>query len=101
MRAQRSGGRSGTLANSNERGDKGFVTTYEVTRAVGPFGQFKLDWIFVKPYGGRAPESGAPYRFSPHFPHTMKELNYSYAERLSDHNPMVVDLPFSEPALRR
>jgi endonuclease/exonuclease/phosphatase family metal-dependent hydrolase len=97
---ERSGGRAGTLANSNERGDKGFVTTYEVTRTVGPFGQFKLDWIFVKPYGGRAPDVSAPYRFSPHFPHTLKDLNYSYADRLSDHNPMVVDLPLTEPSLR-
>jgi endonuclease/exonuclease/phosphatase family metal-dependent hydrolase len=97
----RSGGRAGTLANSNERGEKGFITTYEVTRTVGPFGQFKLDWIFVKPYWGKVPAGDAPYRFSPHFPHTMKELNYSYAERLSDHNPMVVDLPFNEPALKR
>jgi endonuclease/exonuclease/phosphatase family metal-dependent hydrolase len=96
----RSGGRSGTLANSNERGDKGFITTYEVTRTVGPFGQFKLDWILVKPYGGQVPDAGASYRFSPHFPHTLKELNYSYADRLSDHNPLVVDLPFTEPTLK-
>ena len=93
---ERSGGRAGTLANSNQRGDKGFVTTYEVTRTVGPFGQFKLDWIFVKPYGKTVPSSEGSFRFSPHFPRTMKDLNYSYAERLSDHNPMLVDLPFAE-----
>jgi endonuclease/exonuclease/phosphatase family metal-dependent hydrolase len=96
---RRSPGREGTLANSNQRAEKGFEVTYKVTRNIGPFGQFKLDWIFVKPYPGRAPSPGAPYRFSPHFPRTLDQLNYSYEEPLSDHNPMTVDLPFGEPSL--
>jgi endonuclease/exonuclease/phosphatase family metal-dependent hydrolase len=98
---ERSGGRGGTLADSNQRGDKGFATTYEVTRTIGPFGQFKLDWIFVKPYGKTSPEPSGSFRFSPHFPRTMKTLNYSYAERLSDHNPILIDLPFQEPSFKR
>jgi endonuclease/exonuclease/phosphatase family metal-dependent hydrolase len=93
----RSGVRSGTLANSNERGPKGFAATYEVARKVAALGQFKLDWILVKPYGGGPP--GASYRFSPHDPRTLRELNYSVPGRLSDHNPLAVDLPLSEPPL--
>jgi hypothetical protein len=38
-----------TLANSNERGGKGFVNTYQVTRPIKFVGKYKLDWIFVKP----------------------------------------------------
>ncbi len=84
-------GRAGTLANSNERAEKGFVSTYALARTIGPIGQFKLDWFFIKP--------GVPgdYRFAPHFPRTYKELNNCYPERLSDHYPMTVELPFTEP----
>lgn len=87
----------GTLANSNQRDDKGFAVTYEVERTIGPAGKLKLDWIFVKSYLESPRSSGGPYRFAPHFPRTLEELNYSGEMRLSDHNPIVADLPFSEP----
>lgn len=35
------GGKDDTLANSNQRGDKGFITTYEVERTVAFVGKFK------------------------------------------------------------
>ena len=38
------------------------------------------------------------YRFAPHFARTMASVNYALATRLSDHNPISVDLPFEEPA---
>lgn len=88
----------GTLANSNQRDDKGFAVTYEVERTIGPAGKLKLDWIFVKSYLESPRNSGGPYRFAPHFARTLEELNYSGERRISDHNPIVVDLPFSEPA---
>ena len=37
------------------------------------------------------------YRFAPHFPVTMRELNESVTDRISDHPPMTVDLPLTEP----
>lgn len=90
-----SNGLSGTLANSNERASKGFATTWRTERTIGPSGKMKLDWIFVKPAtGGRGRSS---YRFAPHYGRTLKELNYSVADRISDHNPILVDLPFGEP----
>ncbi|MEZ5355090.1 MAG: endonuclease/exonuclease/phosphatase family protein [Bryobacteraceae bacterium] len=89
----RSGGRDGTLANSNQRAEKGFVPTYSLTRTYGPIGQFKLDWFFVKVPAGNG------FRFAPHFPRTYQKLNHSYADRLSDHSPITVDLPFNEPTL--
>jgi endonuclease/exonuclease/phosphatase family metal-dependent hydrolase len=87
----------GTLANSNQRESKGFAATYEVNRTIGPAGKLKLDWILVKPYIEDPRSSREPYRFAPHFSLTMEEINYCLRERLSDHNPISVDLPFQEP----
>jgi endonuclease/exonuclease/phosphatase family metal-dependent hydrolase len=90
-----SNGRSGKLANSNERAEKGFVPTNELAKRFGPVGQFKLDWIFVKP--GKLSDSPGPntsYAFTPCFGRTLKELNHSIPERISDHNPITVELPF-------
>ena len=83
--ARSSNGRSGKLADSNERSEKGFVPTSELGRTYGPIGKFKLDWIFVSP--GQSP------RFAPYFGRTLKELNESIPEHLSDHSPIIVDLP--------
>jgi endonuclease/exonuclease/phosphatase family metal-dependent hydrolase len=90
-------GTAGTLANSNQRESKGFALTYQVNRTIGPAGKLKLDWILVKPYIENPRGSGEPYLFAPHFARTMGEINYSLKERLSDHNPISVDLPFEEP----
>jgi endonuclease/exonuclease/phosphatase family metal-dependent hydrolase len=94
------GDNSGALSNSNQRGGKGFVTTFEVERVIGFVGKFKLDWIFVKPPALAGPEGRAgPYLFAPHFGRTLKELNHSVEGRLSDHSPVTVDLPLAEPRL--
>jgi endonuclease/exonuclease/phosphatase family metal-dependent hydrolase len=91
-------GNAGTLSNSNQRGGKGFVTTFEVERRIGFVGKFKLDWIFVKPQAGISQKLS--YRFSPHFGRTLKELNYSLPGRISDHSPIIVDLPLFEPPIK-
>jgi endonuclease/exonuclease/phosphatase family metal-dependent hydrolase len=89
---------TGTLANSNERATKGFVATSEVPRPIGPVGKFKLDWIFVvpSPSSGSASDGGS-HRFAPHFGRTLDSLNKVIPDRISDHDPIIVDLPFSEP----
>jgi endonuclease/exonuclease/phosphatase family metal-dependent hydrolase len=93
-----SNGRTGNLANSNERAEKGFAPTSELGRTYGPIGKFKLDWIFVRPDGLTDPHRGRQsYRFAPHFGRTLKELNQSIPDRISDHNPITVDLPLNEP----
>lgn len=43
----------------------------------------------------RAPHSRTG--FAPHFGRTLKELNESIPDRISDHNPITVDLPLTEP----
>ena len=96
--ARSSNGRSGNLADSNERSEKGFMPTFELGRTYGPIGKYKLDWIFVRPARLSDPHGTAQsYRFAPYFGRTLKELNESVPERISDHNPITVDLPFAEP----
>ena len=88
-------GRRGKLANSNERAMKGFKPTYEPSRSFKVV-RLKLDWIFVKPPGVKKPDDDqAPYLFAPHYGRTLQALNYSLEERISDHNPMIVDLPLA------
>ena len=91
--------RSGTLANSNERASKGFVTTFALPRTLGAAGKFRLDWIFVKDYLKDDPEAADSYRFAPAFARTMNEANEAMSEPLSDHAAISVDLPITRPAL--
>ena len=81
-----------TLSDSNERGSKGFVSTLELK---GKFNvDMKLDWIFVKPLQLTDPDDrDQPYTFAPQFGRTLKTLNQSLKDGISDHNPMIVDLP--------
>lgn len=86
-------GHTGTLANSNERGKKGFVATNELGKAYGPIGRYKLDWIFVRPAGTARPdEIWEEPPLTPYYGRTLPELNHSIPERISDHNPITVDL---------
>lgn len=83
-----------TLSDSNERGGKGFVSTLELK---GKFNiEMKLDWIFVKPLNLSDPDDrDQPFVFAPQFGRTLKTLNYSLKDRISDHNPLIVDLPMA------
>ena len=91
-------GKDDMLANSNERGFKGFKTSFRFKRPLGIVGKFRLDWIFLKSglvYSNE--DHQAPYKLAPHFGETMEELNTSLKEPLSDHHPSVIDIPFDEP----
>lgn len=92
-------GRSGTLADSNERGSGGFAPTFMAELIWGKVrvAKFKLDWVFVKSDLENPRDLKGPYRFEPHFARTMSDLNNSLPEPISDHSPMTVDLPFDEP----
>jgi endonuclease/exonuclease/phosphatase family metal-dependent hydrolase len=90
--------RARTLADSNERQWKGFVPTYSFARDYGGVvGRFKLDWILVKPFTTNPRASRQPLKFAPTYPTTMQELNSTPADRISDHPPITVDLPLTEP----
>ncbi|MND03604.1 hypothetical protein D3C83_235120 [compost metagenome] len=65
---------------------------------MGIVGKMKLDWILVKAYLKDPRDDNGTYRFAPHFARTLGSVNYALATRLSDHDPISVDLPFEEPA---
>lgn len=92
--------KKGWLANSNERDLKGFKTTFNVKRPIGPVGKYRLDWFFmkVKLKNPSEPEAG-PYRLQPHFGETLEEMNTSLITPISDHHPNIVLLPLEEPQI--
>jgi endonuclease/exonuclease/phosphatase family metal-dependent hydrolase len=88
-----------TLANSNQRASKGFEPTFTLKRDFGGLvGNYKLDWILVKPFIPRPRGEGMSYEFAPHFPVTMRDLNNAVPDGVSDHVPITVDLPLTDPA---
>ena len=94
------GGRKNTLANSNERDGKGFVTSFRLPRPIKFVGKFKLDWIFVKPvHLFDSSDYQGSYLFAPHFGRTLGAINSLVPDRISDHDPMIVDLPLAEPSI--
>jgi len=94
------GNKNGKLANSNQRGKKGFVTTFSVKRPWGLIGKYRLDWVFVKSQNRTPEDTHWPYRFSPHFGETLEEMNTGLLHPISDHHPNIVDLPFEEPRIQ-
>ncbi len=92
-------GKDKSLANSNERGHKGFKTTWRVKRPISVIGRYRLDWVFVKSYLKSPINKSGPYRFAPHFGETLEEMNTSLKTPISDHHPNVIDIPFKEPKM--
>jgi endonuclease/exonuclease/phosphatase family metal-dependent hydrolase len=96
--ARSADGRGGTLSDSNERAGKGFRYTFALAKTYGGLvGEYKLDWFFVKGLGTDPRNPGGKYQFAPHFARTLVELNNAPEDSLSDHFPMVVDIPLAEP----
>jgi endonuclease/exonuclease/phosphatase family metal-dependent hydrolase len=94
-------GRGGTLSDSNQRATKGFRYTFALARTYGGlFGEYKLDWIFVKGYATDSSKPGGSYKFAPHFAQTLQEVNNAPDHSLSDHFPITVDIPLTEPLLK-
>jgi len=94
-----SNGKAGKLADSNERGAKGFTPTFVAELIWGKVrvAKFKLDWFFVKSNLEKPRDVKGSYLFAPHFARTLTDLNNCLPHPLSDHSPMTVDLPFQEP----
>jgi endonuclease/exonuclease/phosphatase family metal-dependent hydrolase len=90
--------KSRKLANSNQRGLKGFEPTFTLKRDFGGLiGRYKLDWFLVKPLVAK--DRSLSYQFAPHFPLTMRDLNNAIPDGISDHAPISVDLPLPDPGL--
>jgi len=92
------GGSSDTLSDSNERASKGFASTLELQGKIDI--KLKLDWFFVKPLSLKDPDDkNQSFVLAPTLGRTLKALNYSLKDRISDHNPIIVDLPLIEPSM--
>ncbi len=90
------GHKIGLFSNSNERGIKGFKPTFELEKNLG-FAKYKLDWFFVKPLNLKEPnDKKGSYAFAPHFGRTLQFANRVFGGRLSDHDPITVDIPVNE-----
>jgi endonuclease/exonuclease/phosphatase family metal-dependent hydrolase len=92
--------RSGTLSDSNQRATKGFQYTFALARTFGGLvGEYKLDWFFVKGYATDSEKQDGSYKFAPHFARTLQDLNDAPDDPLSDHSPLIVDIPLAEPPM--
>lgn len=93
--------KAGFLSNSNERGLKGYKETFELPVTLG-FAKFKLDWFFIKPLYLKSPrDKYASYAYAPHFGRTLHLVNVipNTKEKISDHYPIIVDIPVGEPRI--
>jgi hypothetical protein len=63
----------------------------------GLVGEYKLDWFFVKGFATDSRKPRGKYQFAPHFAWTLMELNNAPDDPLSDHAPITVDIPLTEP----
>jgi endonuclease/exonuclease/phosphatase family metal-dependent hydrolase len=94
-------GKGGTLSDSNQRATKGFRYTFSLAKTYGHLvGEYKLDWFFVKGYATDSSKPGGNYKFAPHFARTLQEVNEAPDDSLSDHFPIAVDVPLTEPLLK-
>src|SRR5262249_39804375 len=83
--------RSSTLSDRNARAPRGSEATLGLERDFGGFVRYRLDWILVKPPG--VSEGGDKHSlFEPFFPETLRELNDSVPEGLSDHAAITADV---------
>jgi endonuclease/exonuclease/phosphatase family metal-dependent hydrolase len=95
-------GRGGTLSDSNQRATKGFRYTFALAKTYGGLvGEYKLDWFFVKGYATDSSKVGGSYKFAPHFAQTLAEMATAPDDDLSDHFPITVDIPLTEPPLKK
>ena len=93
--------RGGTLSDSNQRASKGFRYTFALAKTYGGLvGEYKLDWFFVKGYATDSSKAEGSYKFAPHFARTLQEVNEAPDDSLSDHFPIAVDVPLTEPPLK-
>ncbi len=85
------------FSNSNERELKGFKPTFELERHLG-VAKYKLDWFFVKPLNLKDPnDKRGSSAYAPHFGRTLQLVNKAFGEKISDHDPITVDVPVEEP----
>jgi endonuclease/exonuclease/phosphatase family metal-dependent hydrolase len=94
-------GMGGTLGDSNQRQSGGFTPTFVAELRWGKVqvAKYKLDWVFVKSELEQPRATNGSYLFAPAFARTLVDLNNCPPEPISDHSPMIVDLPFKDASV--
>lgn len=81
------------FSSSNERGKKGYVTTYKTKRNLG-ISNYKLSWIMAKGYNKtNKSNKNSCEKMAPHFGKTLYSLNFSYAQPISIQAPITAVFP--------
>lgn len=88
------------FSSSNERGKKGYISTYKTKRNLG-VSNYKLSWIMAKGYNTKnKPDSKHDENVSecmaPHFGRTLYALNFSYAQPIAIQAPIVAVFPLTD-----
>lgn len=86
------------LSSSNERGKKGYVSTYKTKRTLG-ISNYKLSWILAKSYNDKSKprKSDDPCeKMAPHFGRTLYDLNFSYLEPITIQAPITAVFPLTD-----
>jgi endonuclease/exonuclease/phosphatase family metal-dependent hydrolase len=91
--------RGGTLSDTSGRAWKGFTPSFSFQRTFrGLVGRYKIDWFFVRqPRNVAGKETRQNGIFTPQFGRTLSHMNTALGDRISDHCPITVSLPLSEP----
>lgn len=85
------------FSSSNERGKKGYITTYKTKRNLG-ISNYKISWIIAKGYNktNYPNKKCACEKMAPHFGKTLYALNFSYAQPISIQAPITAIFPLSD-----
>ena len=86
------------FSSSNERGKKGYISTYKTKRTFG-ISNYKISWILAKSYNKKnKPKNSdqACEKMAPHFGRTLYALNFSYLQPIAIQAPITAVFPLTD-----
>jgi len=86
------------FSSSNERGKKGYISTYKTKRNLG-ISNYKISWILAKGYNtkNKPCKKDAPCeKMAPHFGRTLYTLNFAYLQPISIQAPITAVFPLTD-----
>jgi endonuclease/exonuclease/phosphatase family metal-dependent hydrolase len=88
--------RGSTLSDTSGRDRKGFTPSFSFQRTFGGIvGRYKIDWFFIRHPAEPTEGTRRNGILSPQFGRTLSHMNTALGDRISDHCPITVTLPFS------
>lgn len=86
------------FSSSNERGKKGYVSTYKTKRTLG-ISNYKISWILAKSYNTKNKPRKSKHpceKMAPHFGRTLYSLNFSYLQPIANQAPITAVFPLTD-----